>query len=543
MTLKLLYIRVFWITLVCINLHICLIHGFIKAQIIPILRYEPIILLQEVLVRYRPQTNYNDIVNIYNALSIKEVAYSPYNNTIRLRIPINISTDEVAAILNQNPTVAYAEPNYLRTINFIPNDPLYNYQWHLNNPIINQAWSLSLGENVVVAVLDTGVAYRNIDGFAQAPDLAETIFMPGYDFVNDDPYPDDDNQHGTHIVGIIAQSTNNLYGGAGLAPKCTIMPIKVLDETGFGDVADIVDGIYFAVNNGAQIINMSLGAARISRGRRRDSSTSEEEAINYAVSEGVVVICSAGNSASDEPNYPASYEAAISVTASKLDQSFASSYSSYGPYVDFCAPGGDITQDLNGDGFSDGIYQQTHDGYDYMSFSFYSAEGTSSSAAFVSGVVALILAASNGPLAPEDVREILKTTAIDLGDPGWDQFYGWGIVNPSTAVQAVMLYTTENRFFPISVYNNNSILDPFLNTRTNAIVIPPDTINQSSYRANGNFASLSLFNQPNINEKALLQQAIIPYQTQNYFLNPYLQIPIFLPFSLTSIFENLPFKL
>ncbi|MGA1868939.1 MAG: S8 family peptidase [bacterium] len=504
----------FRITFYCILYWTTLIHGFAQAQVIPVILPESAYIFQEVLVRYQPQTTYAEVMNIYTTLKLKEIAYSPYNNTIRLRIPFNVSVPEVATILNQHSVVAFAEPNYLRTINFIPNDPLFCYQWHLNNPNIEQTWDLSLGTNVVVAILDTGIAYRNGDGYAQAPDLKETIFMPGYDFVNDDPYPDDDNRHGTHIAGIIAQSTNNLYGGAGIAPGCTIMPIKVLDETGFGDVADIVDGIYFAVNNGAHIINMSLGAARINRGRRNNRSTSEEEAINYAVSQGVTVICSAGNEASNVENYPASYEATISVTASKYDQSFASSYSSYGPNVDICAPGGDINEDINGDGYSDGIYQQTHDGIDYMAFDFYSAEGTSASAAFVSGVSALILAAAGKPLTPMDVREILQTTAIDLGDPGWDQFYGWGLVNPLAAVQASMIYAAESHFLPSLLYNGIQLLSAPSNILINPINLPINTTNQNSYHTNAGFAPLT----PRItlNEQAFPPQVRISSQTQNY---------------------------
>lgn len=433
---------------------------------------------QEVLVRYHSEASTNDINNTYVNLGLNEVGYSAYSGLRRVRVPSNSNVYAVSANLNQNPLVALAEPNYVRRVNFIPNDPLYKLQWHLYNPMLQQTWDQSLGTNVVVAVFDTGVAYRNGGGFALAPDLAETSFMPGYDFVNDDAYPDDDNRHGTHIAGIIAQSTNNLIGGAGVAPECILMPVKVLDHTGSGTVADIVDAIYFAVNNGARVINMSYGFVT-------SPSSSEEEAINFAVSQGVVVICSAGNESTSEPHYPSSYDAAISVSATRFDHSFADSYSNYGPDVDICAPGGDLDEDVNGDGYPDGIYQQTHTGIDVKDFDFYFAEGTSCSCAFVSGVAALMLARSARPLTPSEVRDILCTTASDLGDPGWDQWYGWGLVNPLAATQAAGTYATASifgtrtgfqpvtsRIVPSAVYQGSSL--PV------GVNVPEDRIYQSN---------------------------------------------------------------
>ena len=396
---------------------------------------------QEVLVRYRTEASSTDIGTTYTRLGLNEVSVSPYNGFRRVRVPINTSVYQVSSNLNQNPLVDFAEPNYIRTANFVPNDPLYQYQWHLNNPMMQQTWDQSVGSNVIVAVFDTGIAHRNGGGYALAPDLAETGFIPGYDFVNDDPYPDDDNRHGTHIAGVIAQSTNNLYGGSGVAPDCILMPVKVLDDTGAGSVADIVDAIYFAVNNGAQILNMSYGFVT-------SPSASEEEAVNYAVSQGVTIICSGGNEATNEAHYPSSYGATICVTATRYDLSFADTYSNFGPDVDVCGPGGDLKEDINNDGYPDGIYQQTHSGTDFKDFDFYFAEGTSCAAAFVSGVTALVIARAGRTLSPAEVRQILQTTATDLGDPGWDQFFGWGLVNPLAAVQAAVSYTTASTFGP-----------------------------------------------------------------------------------------------
>ncbi|MGA1864175.1 MAG: S8 family serine peptidase [bacterium] len=443
---------------------------------------------QEILVRYRSEATISDIGSSYKTLGLNEVTYSPYSGLRRVRVPSSASVYSVSASLNQNPLVDFAEPNYVRRVNYIPNDPLYSYQWHLNNPMMQLAWDQSLGDNIIVAVFDTGIAYRNSTEYAIAPDLVETNFIPGYDFVNDDPYPDDDNRHGTHTAGIIAQSTSNFLGGAGVAPNCILMPVKVLDDTGSGSVADIVDAIYFAVNNGVQIINMSYGFIT-------SPSASEEEAIDYAVSQGIAIICSAGNEATSEPHYPSSYESTICVTASRYDHSFADSYSNYGPEVDICAPGGDLDEDLNGDGNPDGIYQQTHNGTDYKNFDFYFAEGTSCSAAFVSGVAALVLSRAARPLTPLELRQILQNTATDLGDPGWDQFYGWGLINPLGAVQAAATYTTASSFgYKIGTQSINplSILYQGANTPTNLNINTSriqGAATASSYQTNAGFAT------------------------------------------------------
>ncbi|MEW5800712.1 MAG: S8 family peptidase [bacterium] len=382
----------------------------------------------EILIKFKAGTPPALIAGLSQRYALRQVSSSPYSGL--QRVTATVAGDLVQA-LRQEPGVAFAEANFIRrTEEFIPNDPLYGLQWHLHANGLPLAWDLSTGQNVIVAVLDTGIAYENYSKFAQAPDLANTYFIPGWDFVNNDSHPNDDNRHGTHIAGIIAQSTNNLTGGAGVAFQCSLMPIKVLDDTGSGDVATIVDGIYYAVNNGAQIINMSYGSIV-------DPSATEEEAINYAVDHGVLVICSAGNEATELPHYPSSYPSAISVTAVGYDNQFASVYSNYGPDVDLAAPGGDLSLDLDGDGNPDGIYQQTHDGRNFRRFDFYYAEGTSSACAYATGVAALVLSRGGGKLSAAQTRQIMENTSIDMGTPGWDPYYGSGVLNPYEALLAV----------------------------------------------------------------------------------------------------------
>jgi len=307
----------------------------------------------------------------------------------------------------------------------VPNDTYFSYQWHHSLMKSTSAWDLGKGTGVVVAVVDSGVAYRTSVGYTRAPDLSGTLFKSGWDFVNGDPYPDDDNGHGTHMAGCIAQTTNNYLGVAGVAYGATIMPVKVMDSSGSVSIADEVDGIYFAVNNGAHIINLSLGG--------EGESASEEAAINYAVNSGVVVICSAGNSGSNTPEYPASYHQSISVSAVRYDRT-RPAYSNYGVEIDICAPGGDITVDQNYDYFGDGILQQTHNGSNLNTFYYYFMEGTSPATALVSGVAALIIGKSSTTISPAQVRANLTTTATDLGATGWDQYYGWGLVNAYNAI-------------------------------------------------------------------------------------------------------------
>ena len=166
---------------------------------------------------------------------------------------------------------------------FVPDDPYFRYQWNLYNKVtggigMEKAWAIETGDpNVIIAVLDSGVAFEDYDDYKQAPDLAQTRFVPGYDFVNDDEHPNDDNGHGTHVTGTIAQSTNNRLGVAGVAFGCSIMPVKIIDANGLGDHFTIAQGIYFAINHGARVINLSLGG--------RGSSVTLERALKSAYRE------------------------------------------------------------------------------------------------------------------------------------------------------------------------------------------------------------------------------------------------------------------
>jgi serine protease len=349
-----------------------------------------------------------------------------------LSIPESETAEAMAENFFEHDEVEYAELNHIIRVFFVPDDPYYHYQWNFYNDITggiqtDEAWSIETGDpNVIVAVLDTGVAYENYDIYKLASDLAETLFVPGYDFINDDNHPNDDHGHGTHVTGTIAQSTNNDIGVAGIAYGCSIMPVKVLDANGAGSYFTITEGIYFAVENGAMVINMSLGAT--------SPSDTLEDALAYAYQNGVTVVCAAGNDYQNgnPVEYPAAYDDyCIAVGATRFDNQRAP-YSSTGSYLDVVAPGGDMLVDQNGDGYPDGIVQQTFS-VDPNDFAYYFFQGTSMATPHVSGLAALLI--SYGVQGPDNVRQAIQTTAIDLGPEGWDPEYGWGLINAEEALE------------------------------------------------------------------------------------------------------------
>jgi serine protease len=274
-----------------------------------------------------------------------------------------------------------------------------------------------------------GVAYEDFETFKQAPDLAGVSFVFGYDFVNEDSHPNDDQGHGTHLTGTIAQNTNNGIGVAGVAFGCSIMPVKVKSSLGTGSHFDIARGIYFAVNNGAKVINMSFGG--------EGESVTLRDAVGYAYYRGVTVVCAAGNEflEGNPVTYPAAYDDyCVAVGAIRYDETRAY-YSNTGSYLDVVAPGGDIPMDQNGDGYPDGILQRTF-GMDPNDFAYWFFQGTSTAAPHVSGAAALLI--SNGVTNPDKVREVIEKTAKDIGPAGWDEEYGWRLINISSALNYIV---------------------------------------------------------------------------------------------------------
>lgn len=309
-----------------------------------------------------------------------------------------------------------------------PDDPLFKNQWHLRSVGVPRAWDVSTGEGVVVAVLDTGVAYEDFGPFKKAPDLAGTKFVPGWDFVEGDDHPNDlpiggKGSHGTAMAGTIAQTTNNGIGGAGVAPGATIMPVRVLAANEQGTTFNIAKGLRFAADHGANVANLSLGT--------RENAPELADAVAYAIGKGVTVIASSGDDGTEALTYPAAYPDVLAVGATGYGNA-RTEYSNYGAGLDLVAPGGDLEDDGNEDGLDDGVVQQAL--YELStSFCFCFRQGTSSAAAHVSGVAALVLA--SGPArTPAQVADILVSTAADLGPKGRDDQYGAGLVQATRAL-------------------------------------------------------------------------------------------------------------
>ena len=369
------------------------------------------------------------------------------------------SVTETVAELRERPGVAYAVPNYRAHASaFLPNDPgrggpgeWHQVQWNFFGPAsVNapDAWEVARalrvdgGRGAVVAVLDTGVAYQTRGRFRRAPDLYSTRFVRGYDFVDNDPYPNDENGHGTHVSGTIAQRTNNGLGVTGLAYGVKIMPLRVLDFQGAGDASAIARAIRFAAKNGANVINMSL---EFDPGVRASQIPDIVRAVRYAHDRRAVIVGASGNAGNSAVAYPARTTHVISVGAITINLCQAE-YSNTGRGLDVVAPGGgtdapnadnpwDVSHCNPAAGGPD-IYQQTFT-RGVRTFGLPSGyQGTSMASPHVAATVALIIATKRlgSRPTPGQVEARLKETARDLGPVGYDRRYGAGLIDAGAAV-------------------------------------------------------------------------------------------------------------
>lgn len=329
--------------------------------------------------------------------------------------------DAIVAEVPDGLDVTDAEPSRGPRVDV--NDPMFRLQWHMEQIHAPEAWANTRGEGVVVAVIDTGVAYKDSDGVKQLPDLAATEFVQGESFIAGLPEGLDDHAHGSHVAGTIAQSTNNGIGVTGVAHRARIMPLKVLSRDGRGSVPGIANAIRYAADHGAQVINMSLGGPLPSQVLAK--------AIEYAHKKGVVTVCAAGNERRGRVGYPAANKFAVAVSATDYGRGLTH-YSNWGKDIDVAAPGGDTRNDNNGDGQPDGVLQNTIRigkplENDYLWF-----QGTSMASPHAAGVAALIM--SKGVTNPDEVERLMKETAVHPQGKKWDEKFGAGIIDAQAAV-------------------------------------------------------------------------------------------------------------
>jgi serine protease len=307
---------------------------------------------------------------------------------------------------------------------FVPNDPLYAKQWHLKMIGMEQAWTVTKGKGAVVAVVDSGVGLPDPRQYRKPADFQQTDFAQGHDFVDKDDQPEDENHHGTHVAGTIAESTDNGLMGAGIAPEATVLPVRVMNRDGGGSSANITDGIQWAADHGANVINLSIGGP--------DEDDVIANAVKYAHDKGVFLACAAGNDDHKPVSYPGADPGCMAVSAVGPTKELAG-YSNIGDQIDIAGPGGDKDR-FGADG---GIWQNTfervrepngkgHPGPE----GFIALEGTSMATPHVAGVATLLV--SLGKKDPEEIRSILRKSATPLGSP---KEYGAGLLNAEEAVK------------------------------------------------------------------------------------------------------------
>lgn len=434
------------------------------------------------ILKFRPGTTTEARRAILSQVGGTTMSALPYATFDLVSIAPSADPEQVALTLDAHPDVEYAQARYRVTPAFVPNDPLYSRQWNYPAIDMERAWDINPGatSSITVAVLDSGVAYRSgIFGFnarafrlsangpvfpalgfvsvpfAAAPELGGADrFIAPRDLIWDNTTPIDLDGHGTHVSGIIGQLTNNGVGVAGMAFNVRLMPVKVVSgdwdlifNSPFEGTDDVVArGIRYAVDNGARVLNLSIG-------RTGRPAPVVQAAIASAVSRGAFVVVAAGNSFESGNRVERLAEfapeidgmVAVGAIGRGHERAF---YSNTGPYVELVAPGGDSRVG----GREGTILQQTFD-FDLVetyfggpgryeaprfdSFAFEFLQGTSMAAPHVAGFAALLM--QQGVTSPAAIEAIMKRYATDLGSPGRDDEYGYGLISPREALRGLGL--------------------------------------------------------------------------------------------------------
>lgn len=369
----------------------------------------------QILVQPRPGLPEAALEKILKAHGGKSVERLEAINVHIVQLPPTASEKAVAALLSKNKHLKFAEPDMI-----VPpdstNDPYYSKAWHLPKIGAPTAWGTTTGEQIVIAILDSGV-----DG--KHPDLVSKL-LPGWNFYDGNSNTADVTGHGTKVAGTAAAASNNSVGVASVAGGAMILPGRIASTSGTASYSTMAKGVTWAADNRARVVNISYSGAR--------ESLTVQNAAQYLKSKGGLLITSAGNSGGEEAVAPSDTLIAVSGTTSS---DVKASWSSYGSYVDVAAPGAGIYTTVNGGGYG-------------------SVSGTSFASPNAAGVVALMMAA-NSSLSPDEIAGYLFSTAVDLGSAGFDKYYGHGRIDAAAAVKAAVAAGAKDTAAP-----NVSIVSP-----------------------------------------------------------------------------------
>jgi serine protease len=435
-----------------------------------------------VIVKFRSDATPSSVASTMREVHSSAIERPSYADFDIIDIPAGADPEQVCRELRERPDVEYAQPRYVNHPMLRPNDPFYDRQWNFPAIDMERAWDIqpAAGDQITVAVLDSGVAFRTLTvrynsgfpfrlvpggavfpalgtvdvPFAVAPELGAAKFVAPRDFIWDDDLPFDLDGHGTHVSGTVGQLTNNNVGVAGMAFNVRIMPVKVISgewdfifDSPFDGTDDVIArGVRYAADNGAKVINMSIGR------EAGGPATAVADAIRYAISRGAFVAVAAGNSA-DEGNAPSRTAeqapniagmVAVGAVGRSLQRAF---YSTTNTYVEVSAPGGDLRQDSTG-----GVLQQTLDQdalHTYElgpmrfgppradAFAYYFFQGTSMATPHVAGLAALLM--QQGITNPAAIEAAMKQFARDLGQAGVDTSFGHGLIQPRATLRGLGL--------------------------------------------------------------------------------------------------------
>lgn len=419
----------------------------------------------ELLVKFHAQSNASDRSRAAREEGDEVVRAITDDGLVKVKLGPGQTVEAEVDRWSARSDVEYAAPNLKARAFFVPNDSTiatYDLAWNLRQVHAYDAWDVVTGDpRIVLAIIDTGVAFEDREvpaderailwpgttEYRRSPELPGP-FRQGWDFVHDDPYPDDDNGHGTTVATIAAGAANNVAGSAGIAFGVTILPVKVLDWRGDSNMDWIVAGIRFAADQGADVANMSFGFPPIGIFKINGFTPPMlahmfnplHDAIAYATRRGMILVGAAGNAGVPEVSLPAGYPEVIAVGATTVDER-KTEYSSFGLDLDFVAPGGGF-DDLNHDHVQDGlmifsIKPNRSEGSLAKpdSFGVFVSFGTSDAAPHVAGAVALLR--SLGLTDQGQILQTLRATAVQpyAVKPGFDARYGSGLIQIAEAVR------------------------------------------------------------------------------------------------------------